>query len=111
LKTKKKKKFAFAVSFLLPLFGVLFLSNGMTGNVVKEGVGDSGFQTFYIFLFAFLAVLIIGAGIFFLIKFHRKKTNRKFPISYTNEIFRKWGGTHFQKTNRHRFKRKLPEKS
>jgi ABC-type dipeptide/oligopeptide/nickel transport system permease component len=73
LKTKKKKKFAFAVSFLLPLFGVLFLSNGITGNVVKEGVGDSGFQTFYLVLFAFLAVLIIGTGLFFLIKFHRKK--------------------------------------
>jgi ABC-type dipeptide/oligopeptide/nickel transport system permease component len=73
LKTKKKKKFAFAASLVLPLLGILFLSNGITGNVVKEGVGESGFATFYIVLFSFLIGLLVGVGIFFIIRFRREK--------------------------------------
>ena len=61
LKSKKKKKFAFAASFVLPLFGILFLSNGITGNVVKGEVGETGFQMFYWIFFAFLIGIFIVA--------------------------------------------------
>ena len=73
LKTKKKKKFAFASTFAVPLFGILFLSNGITGNVVREGVGETGFQTLYWVLFAFLAGILLGVGAFFLYRHRREK--------------------------------------
>jgi len=73
LKTKKKKKLVFVVSLVLFSFGILFLANRITGNVVKEGVGETGFQTFFLVLFAFLAGLLIWVGIFFLIRFNRKR--------------------------------------
>ena len=73
LKNKKKRKFIFASTFAVPLLGILFMSNGITGNVVREGVGESGFQTLYLVLFAFLAGILIGAGFFFFYKYRREK--------------------------------------
>jgi Zn-finger nucleic acid-binding protein len=73
LKTKKKKKFAFAATFMIPLLGILFLSNGITGNVVKEGVGEIGFHMFYWILLIFLIAGILGLGVFYLIRLNREK--------------------------------------
>ncbi len=73
LKSKKKKKFAFAVSLVLPLLGILFFSNGITGNVIKEGAGESTFTIFYIAFFSFLIGMGIGLGIFYFIRFKREK--------------------------------------
>lgn len=73
LKSKKKKKFIFGASFLLPLFGILFLSNGITGNVVKGEVGETSFQMSYLVLFGFLIGLIFSVGLFFLVKHLRKR--------------------------------------
>ncbi len=73
LNSKKKKKFAFAASFVLPLFGILFLSNGITGNVVRGGVGDSKFVTLYILLILFFLGFLVGTGIFILTKIKREK--------------------------------------
>lgn len=73
LKTKKKKKFVFASTFAVPLLGILAMSNGITGNVVREGVGEAGFQTIYWILFSFLGGLVLGAGLFFLYQYRREK--------------------------------------
>lgn len=73
LKLKKKKKFVFAASLVIPLFGVLLLSNSITGNVVKEGVGEGGFEMFYWVLASFFVGLFIGFGLFYLSKYLRNK--------------------------------------
>lgn len=73
LKTKRKKRFVFVTSFILPLLGVLFLSNGITGNVVREGVGESGFIVFIIILLSFLLGLSLSFGMFFIFKLKRER--------------------------------------
>lgn len=73
LKSKKKKRFAFAASLAIPLLGVLSLSNGITTNVVKEGVGESSYQLLTIVSISFLAGLLVGAAIFTLVKIRRER--------------------------------------
>lgn len=73
LKTKKKKKFAFAASLAIPLMGILFLSNGITGNVVKEGVGEFSYQLLTLISLSFLAGLLFAVGIFAILKIRREK--------------------------------------
>ncbi len=54
LNKKRRKKLVFGSIFLLPLFGLFFLSNNITGNVIAEKTGDSFFSFIQIFLLGFL---------------------------------------------------------
>lgn len=56
LKTKKTKKFAFAASFLIPLFGILFISKTITGNVIG---GTNGLNIYSILLIGFILISIL----------------------------------------------------
>ena len=70
LSPENRKKYS---SFLVPLFGILFLFNGITGNVVKQGVGETGFQVFYWIFLAFIVGMFFGLGVFYFVKTRREK--------------------------------------
>lgn len=73
LKNKKKKKFAFASLFLIPLLGIFFLSNNLTGRVISEKTGENNFYLMQIILIA----VIVGLAVFFLANFLMKRKRKK----------------------------------
>jgi uncharacterized integral membrane protein len=73
LASKKKKKFAFAVGFLIILFGVLFISNGITGNVVKTNLGESSYNFITLILVSSLIGGLVAVTVFALILAKREK--------------------------------------
>ncbi|MEM4181870.1 MAG: hypothetical protein QXX68_01815 [Candidatus Pacearchaeota archaeon] len=71
LRTKKKKKFAFASIFLISLCGIFFISNNMTGRVISEKTGENNFYLIQIIFICFIF------GIFFLANFLIKRKRKK----------------------------------
>jgi hypothetical protein len=91
LRAKKKKRFAFLIGLVLPMFGVLALSNSITGNVVREGVGAEGVQGIYFFLLGFFILVLAGSGVLLLIRRRKEKKFGSLFVPLENLVHKKKG--------------------
>lgn len=73
LKDKGKKRVVFSSIFLAPLLALFFLSNNLTGNVVKESVGDAKIFNGIYFFFLILVISIFCFGLIFLFYIYQRK--------------------------------------